>query len=56
MGTEGIPRRSAPRGQGIAWCLEGLKVIMAKAQTVGRLRSKGKLRRVGTSEQAWLKS
>lgn len=48
MGTGRIPRRSAPRGQGLAWCLEGFKVIMAKAQTVGRLRPKGKLRRVGT--------
>lgn len=39
-GAESIPRR---------WCLDGLKVIIVKAQIVGRLRPKGKLRQVGTS-------
>lgn len=55
MGAERIPGRGASRGQGIAWYLEGLKVIVAKAQTVGRPRPKGKLRQVGPPSQAWMK-
>ena len=47
MAAESIAGRGSSRGQGIAWCLEGLKVIVAKAQTVGRLRPEGKLRQVG---------
>lgn len=56
MGAE-HPRQTESLGteDEIPWCLEGLKVIVVKAQTVGRPRTQG-TKGLGAPRQAWIRT